>query len=288
MPRKHWLKHKKDCKQRAAELRDEALFKDPPPKEDCPICFLPMSINLICCMSLPPATIMSVPIHDFAIANEEFAKRDTAIYYPCCGKTICGGCIYSFGQSGNVDKCPFCNSDRNGKTDEERVGEIMKRVEANDADSIFLLAGSYYHGKCRLQQDHTKAIELYTKAAGLGSSKAHYNLGVHYYKGGDLKKAKFHYEAAAMAGHEVARTYLGCMEAQYGNMERAVKHLKIGALAGCFHSMHALIKFFQQDCISRESINSILVAYNNCCAEMRSETRDAYNNKVRTIPRIYI
>ena len=37
-------------------LRDEALFKDPPVKEDCPICFLPMPKNLICCVSLPPAT----------------------------------------------------------------------------------------------------------------------------------------------------------------------------------------------------------------------------------------
>ena len=37
----HWPKHKKLCKQRAAELHDEALFKEPPPKEDCPIC-LPM------------------------------------------------------------------------------------------------------------------------------------------------------------------------------------------------------------------------------------------------------
>jgi hypothetical protein len=28
--RNHWSKHKKECKQRAAELRDETLFKDPP------------------------------------------------------------------------------------------------------------------------------------------------------------------------------------------------------------------------------------------------------------------
>ena len=54
----HWPKHKKECKIRAAELRDEALFKDPPPKEECPICFLPMPISLICCMSLPPASIV--------------------------------------------------------------------------------------------------------------------------------------------------------------------------------------------------------------------------------------
>ena len=31
---KHWQTHKTACKVRAAELRDEALFKDPPPKED--------------------------------------------------------------------------------------------------------------------------------------------------------------------------------------------------------------------------------------------------------------
>jgi hypothetical protein len=62
---------KKLCKERAAELRDKALFKDPPPaKEDCPICFLPMPSNVICCISLPPATTLSVPIYDYAVANE--------------------------------------------------------------------------------------------------------------------------------------------------------------------------------------------------------------------------
>ena len=45
--KKHWPIHKKECKLRAAELRDEALFKDPPAKEDCPICFLPMPFKLI-------------------------------------------------------------------------------------------------------------------------------------------------------------------------------------------------------------------------------------------------
>ena len=45
-----------------------------------------------------------------------------------------------------------------------------------------------------------------------------------YRQGGDLKKAKFHYEAAAMAGHELARNNLGCIEGNSGNMEGAVKH----------------------------------------------------------------
>jgi hypothetical protein len=105
--KKHWPTHKIACKLRAAELRDEALFKDPPPKEDCPICFLPMPKNLICCISLPPATILSVPIFDFAIANVDLTDKETAHFYSCCGKSVCGGCVYSFCKSGNIGRCPF-------------------------------------------------------------------------------------------------------------------------------------------------------------------------------------
>ena len=95
--RNHWPTHKKACKQRAAELRDEALFKDPPPKEDCAICFLPMPVQLICSMSLPPATVTSVPINDFANANERvLAQLQMQHYYECCGKYVCGGCDTPF------------------------------------------------------------------------------------------------------------------------------------------------------------------------------------------------
>ena len=51
-----------------------------------------------------------------------------------------------------------------------------------------------------MQQDQTKPMELYAMAAELGSSKAHYNLGIEYHQRGDSKKAKFHYKTAAMAG----------------------------------------------------------------------------------------
>jgi hypothetical protein len=37
----------------------------------------------------------------------------------CCGKSICKGCIHSFSVSGNIGKCPFCNSERAGKTSNE-------------------------------------------------------------------------------------------------------------------------------------------------------------------------
>jgi tetratricopeptide (TPR) repeat protein len=139
-----------------------------------------------------------------------------------------------------------------------------------------LLANSYHHGLQGFQQNHAKAIELYTRAAYLGFSEAHYQLGCIYEGEGDLKKSKFHYGAAAMLGHEGARYNLGSLEAKSGNIDRAVKHWNIAASAGNFFAMHQLITGYGFGRISRKSINSTLIAYNNACAEMRSDARDAF------------
>jgi len=58
----HRSTHKRECRKRAAEIYDEALFKEVPP-EDCPICFLP----------LPPANLTT--------------------FQTCCGKLVCSGCL---------------------------------------------------------------------------------------------------------------------------------------------------------------------------------------------------
>ena len=62
----HRPQHKKECKKRVKELHEEALFKQPPPKEECPICFLPLPYD----------------------ANQSTLQL-------CCGKTICNGCFYA-------------------------------------------------------------------------------------------------------------------------------------------------------------------------------------------------
>jgi len=281
----HWPKHKKECKLHAAELHDEALFKDPPAKEDCPICFLPMPYELLSCMSLPPATTSSVPIVDFAKANEGLAQVDMEEYYSCCGKSICGGCMHSFFESRNDEKCPFCKSEID-KTDGESVEDLMKRVEANDAGAMYILGSNYYHGNEGLQQDRERAMELWTRAAKLGSSKAHYQLGCTYGEGGELKKSKFHYEAAAMAGNEKARCNLGNLEGKSGNVGRGLKHLKIAASAGHHQAMHNLLVAFRTGMVNRAAIDSTLTAYNTSCAKMRSEARDAFIRfKMRRIER---
>jgi TPR repeat protein len=159
-------------------------------------------------MSLPPATISSIPIADYAKENDELADMTMAHYYSCCGKGICKGCIHSFCESGNIHNCPYCKAEIMGKTDDDRIEELMKRVEANDAGAMHVLGSYYDHGQLGLQQDLAKGVELWKQAAKLGSSEAHFALGCNYDEEGDSKKEKFHYEAAAMAGNEAARCKL--------------------------------------------------------------------------------
>ena len=130
-----------------------------------------------------------------------------------------------------------------------------------------------------------KAIELYVRAAELGCSKAHNNLAGAYHEGGDMKKAKFHFEAAAMAGCEISRHNIGVIENDSRNMERAIKHWKIAAAGGEYLAMHKMMKFFEEGAISRESMDSTLKAYNNSCAEMRSEARDSFISNLSSLLR---
>ncbi len=81
-----------------------------------------------------------------------------------------------------------------------------------------------------------------------------------------------------MTGHEVARNNLGTIEAQSGNMERAVKHwIMISASAGHYDAMDNLLIAFNKGLgVSKDALTSTLATYNTACAEMRSEARDAY------------
>jgi TPR repeat protein len=81
----------------------------------------------------------------------------------------------------------------------------------------------------------------------------------YYHEGRDyLKKAKFHYEAAALAGQEGARFNIGMflVYIDSGNMERAVKHWIIAASSGNHHAMDALRTYLERGLVCRESIDS--------------------------------
>ncbi|KAL7528427.1 hypothetical protein ACHAXR_002442 [Thalassiosira sp. AJA248-18] len=168
----HRPKHKKECRKRAAEIFDEALFKTPPPKEDCPICFLRLPL-------IPSETQ----------------------YRPCCGKIICCGCAYAkgIGKASMEHICPFCRA-HDETTDVGLVERLKERIEVDDAIAIFNLGCMYKNGE-GVPQDSNKALELLHQSAKLGCAESHCDIGAAYFYGNgvekDVKKGIYHWELVA-------------------------------------------------------------------------------------------
>mmetsp|Transcript_1613 Transcript_1613/g.3461 ORF Transcript_1613/g.3461 Transcript_1613/m.3461 type:complete len:305 (+) Transcript_1613:99-1013(+) len=246
----HRPEHKNECKKRAAELHDEALFQKPPPRDDCPICFLPLQ-----------------------------SEAQTA-YESCCGKTLCSGCAYALGVDGSGKdgiRCPFCRVVI-PKSLEDAIDRLEKRIEANDVTALNAMGKMYDDGGHTLQRDSNKAQRLWLRAAELGSSVAHANLADMYDCGEDVEKdeqkSTYHSEQAAMGGNEAARHNLGVEEAGVGNMRRAMKHFMIAAGAGWKTSLDAIRDCYQDGYATKDEYDSALRAYKDFQDETKSEQRD--------------
>ena len=244
----HRPQHKKACKKRATELHDEALFEEPPPPEDCPICMLPL------------------PLYTNGIS-----------YYSCCGKDICSGCSFAMDESATKDLCPFCRTppSRGNKEEIKRVKNLM---DAGNAGAFNQL-GSYHDlGSQGMQRDEAKACELYLKAGELGYAQAYHNLGYSHYEGMgvsiDKKKAKHYFELAVINGSIQARNNLGCMEAEAGNYQRAMKHFMHAAQAGHDDSLKNVKAGFMEGGITKDEYANTLREYQKSHDEMKSEARD--------------
>ena len=202
----HRPQHKKECKKRAAELHDEKLFADPPPREECPICFQPLPIG-----------------------NQK-------TFESCCGKVICNGCIYAMSMSEEgADLCPFCRTERTN-SNEEIIKRLKKLMDKDNGEAFLTLGGCYADGELDLAQDYRKANELFLKGAQFGCAEAYYNLGLAHDNGTgvevDGKKADYYYKLAAIGGCVEARNNLGCMKGEAENKHRAIKHYILAARAG--------------------------------------------------------
>ena len=152
----HRKRHKKACKQRAAELRDEQLYSqglERPEGDSCPICTLPIPLPM----------------------------DEHSVFAACCMKQICKGCAVA-AQNRDMLDCAFC---RTPCLDNEadRLAMVQARVAKKDPEAIKFLGGQYYHGRLGLQKDVRKAVELWEEAAELGSIEALYELGVVYETG---------------------------------------------------------------------------------------------------------
>eukprot|EP00984_Skeletonema_dohrnii_P013179 scaffold5449_cov88-Skeletonema_dohrnii-CCMP3373.AAC.4 len=246
--KEHRPRHKKECMQRTAALHQEALFKQPSPREQCPICCLPMP----------------------------FDNKDTK-YQACCGKVICSGCICAVHARDGRSLCPFCRA----PADCEPSGllkRLLKRVEANDPIAMFTLGTlSMRGGMPGVPKDAKKAAGLFLRSADLGYAPAYVNLA-HCYELGfgvkmDKKKAITYRELACIGGNAFARYKLGKDAWDIGKKEDAAKHFIIGAKMGHDDSLRALKILFVKGCLQKSDFEMALRHHKEASDEMKSEQR---------------
>ncbi|EJK58288.1 hypothetical protein THAOC_21605, partial [Thalassiosira oceanica] len=107
--RAHRKQHKKACKQRAAELKDEQLYGqglERPEGDFCPICTLPIPLSM----------------------------EDHSTFNSCCMKKICDGCVMAAKKRGMFD-CPFCRTPLPDNK-AEHLPMIRARVSKKDPVAI--------------------------------------------------------------------------------------------------------------------------------------------------------
>ncbi|EJK74004.1 hypothetical protein THAOC_04346, partial [Thalassiosira oceanica] len=249
--RAHRKQHKKACKQRAAELKDEELYSQGhkrPEEHFCPICTLPIAF----------------PLKEHSGINS------------CCMKRVCYGCHVAAQQRG-IKGCLYCRT-LPPENDEDTLAMVHARVAKKDPEAINHLGEKYCHGRLGLQKDMQRAVELWTEAAELGSVEALNNLGVAYHSGAgvkqDLAKGIHFWRKAAMQGHDQCRHNLGCDELREGNYDRAVRHFLIAAKMGFAHSFVVIRDMFAKGTATKEQYAEALKGYQDAVEEMKNSDRD--------------
>ena len=246
----HRPQHKKACKKRAAELHDEALFKEPPPQYgDCPICFL-----------------RSPTMHT--------GSR----YMSCCGKIICSGCCHAdvYDNQGKIiadKKCPFCRTSA-PTSNKEGIQRLKKRMEVGDAYAFGMMGGFHATGQNGFPQDSDKAMDFWQKAGKFGYN----NIGSVYYNGNgverDEKMASHYYELAAMEGNVTARHNLGVSEGNAGNYDKALKHYMLAVKGGHTPSVKRIQQLYKNEHVAKYHYANALRAHQAYINEIKSDQRD--------------
>ena len=251
----HRKQHKKACKQRLAELKDEQLYSqghERPEEDFCQICTQPVPI----------------PTGKHSCLNV------------CCMKRVCNGCLLATMKRGIDGKCPFCRAPRH-KDDADILASVQARVDKKDPNAITWLGYQYMKGGHGLEKDASRAVELWNEAAELGSVDAYYALGLTYINGDgveqDAARGVGFYEKAAMLGNVDARHNLGSYECNRGNYDRAVRHLLISAKMGGTISLEVIKTLFTGGLATKSQYMGALKGYQDAMEEMKSPEREEAN-----------
>ena len=258
---------------------DEELFRQPPPRDDCPVCFLRMPM-----------------------LNDQR-------YMPCCGKTICYGCIKAVEQRAKASvprngtnnelsgQCPFCRAPF--VKGEQLVERLNARIAMNDSNAMTIFGNLQIKGDCEsIPQDVKQGIEMLSRAAELGCGNACGLLGDLYHQTRDEhqhfdsvygvekddEKAIHYYEIAAKTGHEQSRHNLGCLLIEQSNESNgftkqykimvAMKHFLIAAAQGFDKSLEAVKDGYIQERIAKDEFAQALRAHKDSKDEVKSDQRE--------------
>ena len=253
----HREQHEGDCKKRRAELRDRDLFTQPERSchGDCPICFLPLSLD-----------------------------TNKSTMTACCSKRICLGCNFANqkreNEAGLEHRCAFCREPLTN-SQEEIKKRIMNRVKKNCPVAMQQTGIRHY----RVEGDYKTALEYLTKAAELGDAVAHHALSLMYLDGRgvekDMKKAVHHKAEAAIGGHPDARHNLGVLERKNGRFERARKHFIISANLGDHDSLKAVRKLYADGHATKEDYADALRAYQAAVDATKSPEREKVEEAIK-------
>ena len=140
---------------------DQDLFKDPPPKEECQICF--------CLME----------------CSSKLNGIDLRFYLPCCGNMMCDGCYHEIMEGISMGtlkrKCVFCRNLFPISTTEMKV---RYKERANDDVRAFTSQFSYTilgYTPVPGEPKTNKELELFKRGAEIGSTDAHFYVAEAYW-----------------------------------------------------------------------------------------------------------
>ena len=231
-----------------------------PTRECCPSCNLPMPVDL-----------------------------GTSTHMACCGRILCNGCVIKQKMDGDandneaiITTCAHCG-EPSALNDKEALKRLRRRVREGDAGGMFLLAAYYEVGGGGVRQSDAKAVDLYHRAAVKGFAPAAHNLYTRYNSKHDLfrhdaQEARRWLNRAVEGGSVPALHDMGLSEGTNGNLERAVRCLRVAAAAGYEKSIAALKTVYADGLLGKEELGESIRQYETARAGMRSDARDSAAN----------
>lgn len=216
--------------------------------------------------------------------------RGEVMYWTCCSKYICSGCVNSQLEAGGAEQhCPFCRERL--RTSDEATDDFLREREmklaiAGRTEAMVQIAGYYHQGRMGVRKDNDEALKWYRLAVEGGNGQANQMLGRCFRSGwlglekDDDKALEYLTKAADLGEYEafaeVAQIYL-----ERGDIEGMILNLRKAAICGVSGDgvSRYLRMAYQNGHMTKQEYLFTLREQQSAVDGMKSESRDRYNEK---------